>query len=178
MDSAINLTSLVQEDIQEQKINTLNEEIGKVFKSFPAETVTDVKGLKNLTNVQLDPGYQKQVICTQSFYQQLDILTDANGRFLLQDSIVNNSGNKLLGMDVTVVRDDILGAKNGDAVAFIGDPKRGVFFADRSDVSLSWNDSNIYGKYLMGAFRFDVVQSDENAGFYVTFNADSPSTEA
>ena len=178
MDSAVNLTALVQEDIQEQKINTLNEEIGKVFKSFPAETVTDVQGLKKLTNVQLDPGYQKQVICTQSFYQQLDILTDSNGRFLLQDSIVNNSGNKLLGMDVTVVRDDILGAKNGDAVAFIGDPKRGVFMADRSDVSLSYADSNIYGKYLMGAFRFDVVKSDENAGFYVTFNADSPSTEA
>jgi HK97 family phage major capsid protein len=178
MDSAINLTSLVQEDIQEQKINTLNEEIGKVFKSFPAKTVTDVKGLKQITNVDLDPGYQKQVICTQSFYQQLDVLTDGNGRFLLQDSIVNNSGNKLLGMDVTVVRDDILGAKNGDAVAFIGDPKRGVFMADRSDVSLSYADSNIYGKYLMGAFRFAVTKSDENAGFYVTFNADSPSTEA
>lgn len=178
MDSAVNLTALVQEDIQEQKINTLNEEIGKVFKSFPAETVTDVQGLKKLTNVQLDPGYQKQVICTQSFYQQLDILTDSNGRFLLQDSIVNNSGNKLLGMDVTVVRDDILGAKNGDAVAFIGDPKRGVFMADRSDVSLSYADSNIYGKYLMGAFRFAVTKSDENAGFYVTFNGDTPSEEA
>lgn len=177
MDSAVNLTSLVQEDIQEQKINTLNEEIGKVFKSFPAETVTDVKGLKKLTNVQLDPGYQKQVICTQSFYQNLDILTDGNGRFLLQDSIVNNSGNKLLGMDVTVVRDDILGAKNGDAVAFIGDPKRGVFMADRSDISLSYADSNIYGKYLMGAFRFDVVKSDENAGFYVTFEAPAESTD-
>jgi len=171
MDSAINLTSLVQEDIQEQKINTLNEEIGKVFKSFPAKTVKDVKDLKFLTNVSIDPGYDKQVICTQSFYQQLDVLVDGNGRFLLQDSIVNNSGNKLLGMNVTVVRDDILGAKNGDAVAFIGDPKRGVFMADRSDISLTYADSNIYGKYLMGAFRFDVVKSDENAGFYVTFEA-------
>src|SRR5699024_6603054 len=33
-DSVANLTSIVQENIQEQKINTLNDEIGKVLKTF------------------------------------------------------------------------------------------------------------------------------------------------
>ncbi|MDN6160579.1 MAG: phage major capsid protein, partial [Staphylococcus equorum] len=91
---------------------------------------------------------------------------DGNGRYLLQDSIINTAGNKVLGMNVTVVRDDLLG-EQGEANAFIGDVKRGVFFADRSDVSLSWNQHNIYGRYLMGAFRFDVQQADANAGFFV-----------
>lgn len=167
-DSVANLTSIVSENINEQKINTLNERIGTVLKSFNPTTVSNVDDLKSIINVKLDPGYDRQIICTQSFYQKLDTLKDGNGRYLLQDSIINTAGNTVLGMNVTVVRDDLLGA-NGDAKAFIGDIKRGVFFADRTDVSVQWIENQIYGKYLMGAFRFDVKQADENAGFFVTF---------
>ncbi|MDK7341013.1 phage major capsid protein, partial [Pauljensenia sp. UMB0018B] len=79
-----------------------------------------VDDLKAIINVKLDPGYDRQIICTQSFYQAVDTLKDKNDRYLLNDSIINTSGNTLLGMNVTVVRDDLLG-KNGDALAFIGD---------------------------------------------------------
>lgn len=167
-DSVANLTSIVSENINEQKINTLNERIGTVLKSFNPTTFSNVDDLKSIINVKLDPGYDRQIICTQSFYQKLDTLKDGNGRYLLQDSIINTAGNTVLGMNVTVVRDDLLGA-NGDAKAFIGDIKRGVFFADRTDVSVQWIENQVYGKYLMGAFRFDVKQADENAGFFVTF---------
>lgn len=171
-DSADNLIQLVSTNIQEQKINTLNEKIGTVLKSFPAETISGVDDLKKLINVSLDPAYDRQIICTQSFYQKLDTLKDANDRYLLNDSIINTAGNKILGMNLTVVRDDLLGAQ-GEAKAFIGDVKRGVFFADRADVSLSWNQHNIYGRYLMGAFRFDVKKADDNAGFFVSFGEDA-----
>lgn len=167
-DSLANLTAIVSENINEQKINTLNERIGTVLKSFNPTTVSNVDDLKSIINVKLDPGYDRQIICTQSFYQKLDTLKDGNGRYLLQDSIINTAGNTVLGMNITVVRDDLLGV-NGDAKAFIGDIKRGVFFADRTDVSVQWIENQIYGKYLMGAFRFDVKQADENAGFFVTF---------
>ncbi|MBM2659679.1 phage major capsid protein [Staphylococcus pseudoxylosus] len=167
-DSVDNLTAIVSENINEQKINTLNERIGTVLKAFNPTTVSNVDDLKSIINIKLDPGYDRQIICTQSFYQKLDTLKDGNGRYLLQDSIINTAGNTVLGMNVTVVRDDLLGA-NGDAKAFIGDIKRGVFFADRTDVSVQWIENQIYGKYLMGAFRFDVKQADENAGFFVTF---------
>lgn len=167
-DSVANLTAIVSENINEQKINTLNERIGTVLKSFNPTTVSNVDDLKSIINIKLDPGYDRQIICTQSFYQKLDTLKDGNGRYLLQDSIINTAGNTVLGMNITVVRDDLLGA-NGDAKAFIGDIKRGVFFADRTDVSVQWIENQIYGKYLMGAFRFDVKQADENAGFFVTF---------
>lgn len=171
-DSADNLIQLVSTNIQEQKINTLNEKIGTVLKSFPAETISGVDDLKKLINVSLDPAYDRQIICTQSFYQKLDTLKDANDRYLLNDSIINTAGNKILGMNLTVVRDDLLG-EQGEAKAFIGDVKRGVFFADRADVSLSWNQHNIYGRYLMGAFRFDVKKADDNAGFFVSFGEDA-----
>lgn len=171
-DSVANLTSIVQENIQEQKINTLNDEIGKVLKTFNPQTINNVDDLKAITNVELDPGYDRQIIATQSFYQKLDTLKDGNGRYLLQDSITNVAGNTVLGMPITVVRDDLLG-ENGDALAFIGDVKRAVLFADRTDVSVQWIENEIYGKYLMGAFRFDVEKADANAGFFVTFGEDA-----
>lgn len=167
-DSVANLTAIVSENINEQKINTLNEKIGGVLKAFNPTSISGVDDLKAIINVKLDPGYDRQIICTQSFYQKLDTLKDGNGRYLLQDSIINTAGNTVLGMNVTVVRDDLLG-ENGDALAFIGDVKRGVLFADRTDVSVQWIENEIYGKYLMGAFRFDVKQADKNAGFFVTF---------
>lgn len=176
-DSVVNLTQIVSENINEQKINTLNEKIGTVLKAFNPTSVSSVDDLKAIINVKLDPGYDRQIICTQSFYQAVDTLKDKNNRYLLNDSIINTSGNTLLGMNVTVVRDDLLG-KNGDALAFIGDVKRGVLFADRTDVSVQWIENEIYGKYLMGAFRFDVKQADKNAGFFVTFDAGKASPTA
>lgn len=173
-DSADNLIQLVSTNIQEQKINTLNEKISAVLTSFTPKTIKGVNDLKQIINVDLDPAYDRQIICSQSFYQGLDSLVDGNGRYLLNDSIINTAGNKILGMNLTVVRDDLLGAQ-GEANAFIGDVKRGVFFADRADVSLSWNQHNIYGRYLMGAFRFDVKKADENAGFFITADfSDAP----
>lgn len=108
-DSVANLTAIVSENINEQKINTLNERIGEVLKAFNPTSVSDVDDLKAIINVKLDPGYDRQIICTQSFYQKLDTLKDGNGRYLLQDSIINTAGNTVLGMNVTVVRDDLLG---------------------------------------------------------------------
>ncbi|ALN76063.1 phage major capsid protein [Staphylococcus agnetis] len=175
-DSVANITQIVSENINEQKINTLNEKIGTVLKTFKPTAVTNVDDLKALVNVELDPGYDRQIICSQSFYQKLDTLKDNNGRYLLQDSIINTSGNTVLGMNVTVVRDDLLGV-NGEANAFIGDIKRGILFADRTDVSVQWIENEIYGKYLMGAFRFDVKKADPNAGFFVKFVNDKPVVE-
>src|SRR5699024_12108510 len=51
-DSAINLTALIAENIQEQKVNTLNEKIGNVLKTFTAKEVSDVDALKAIINVR------------------------------------------------------------------------------------------------------------------------------
>lgn len=56
-DSAIDLTSLVANNANEQKINTTNFAIAAVLKSFTAKTVAgeSVDDIKHILNVDLDP---------------------------------------------------------------------------------------------------------------------------
>lgn len=173
-DSAIDLTSLVANNAQEQKINTTNYAIATVLKSFTAKTVSSdsVDDIKHILNVDLDPAYNKTIIASQSFYQYLDTLKDKNGQYLLHEAITDGSPRTLLGVPVTVVEDELLGAA-GEAHAFIGDLARGVLYANRKDIQVRWVDNDIYGQYLQAVTRFDVKQADKKAGYFVTAGAAS-----
>lgn len=180
-DSAVDLTSLVGQSINEKSVNTYNAMIAPVLKSFTAKaTTTDtlVDSLKHILNVDLDPAYSRALVVTQSLFNTLDTLKDKNGRYLLHDasdSITDGTAKgTILGVPVYVVGDTLLGSAAGDQKAFVGDLKRGVLFADRQQVTLAWEDSKIYGKYLGAAFRFGVEKADSNAGYFVT-NTDSAS---
>ena len=171
-DSAIDLTSLVANNAQEQKVNTTNYAIANVLKSFTAKTVAggSVDDIKHILNVDLDPAYNKVIIASQSFYQYLDTLKDKNGQYLLHEAITDGSPWMLLGVPVTVVEDELFGAA-GEAHAFIGDLARGVLFANRKDIQVRWVDDNIYGQYLQAVVRFDVKAADKKAGYFVTHSA-------
>lgn len=179
-DSAVDLTSLVGQSIKEKSVNTYNAMIAPVLQSFTAkETKTDnlVDSLKHILNVDLDPAYSRALVVTQSLFNTLDTLKDKNGRYLLHDasdSITDGTAKgTILGVPVYVVGDTLLGSLAGDQKAFVGDLKRGVLFTDRQQVTLAWEDSKIYGKYLGAAFRFGVQKADSNAGYFVT-NTDVP----
>lgn len=171
-DSAIDLTSLVANNAQEQKVNTTNYAIANVLKSFTAKAVAggSVDDIKHILNVDLDPAYNKVIIASQSFYQYLDTLKDKNGQYLLHEAITDGSPRMLLGVPVTVVEDELFGAA-GEAHAFIGDLARGVLFANRKDIQVRWVDDNIYGQYLQAVVRFDVKAADKKAGYFVTHSA-------
>ena len=173
-DSAIDLTSLVARNANEQKINTTNYAIATVLKAFTAKTVAgeSVDDIKHILNVDLDPAYTKTIVASQSFYQYLDTLKDKNGQYLLHEAITDGSPRTLLGVPVTVVEDELFGAA-GEAHAFIGDLSRGVLFANRKDIQVRWVDNDIYGQYLQAVTRFDVKQADKNAGYFVTYSAPS-----
>lgn len=173
-DSAIDLTSLVARNVNEQKINTTNYAIATVLKAFTAKTVAgeSVDDIKHILNVDLDPAYNKTIVASQSFYQYLDTLKDKNGQYLLHEAITDGSPRTLLGVPVTVVEDELFGAA-GEAHAFIGDLSRGVLFANRKDIQVRWVDNDIYGQYLQAVTRFDVKQADKNAGYFVTYSAPS-----
>lgn len=164
-DADVDLVSLVSESISQIKVNTTNDAIAKVLKTFTAKTVKNLDEMKALLNGGFDPAYNVSLIVSQSFYQTLDTLKDGNGRYLLQDDITAVSGKTLLGKPVFVLSDEVLGANK----AFIGDFKRGVLFADRKDLGLRWADNEIYGQYLQAVLRFGVTKVDEKAGFYVTY---------
>ncbi|HFH7893584.1 TPA: phage major capsid protein [Streptococcus agalactiae] len=164
-DADVDLVGIVAETIGQMKVNTTNDAIATVLKEFEAKTVKNLDEIKKLLNVELDPAYNVSFIVSQSFYQTMDTLKDKNGRYLLQDSITSVSGKVFLGKPVFVLADEVLGKD----IAFVGDFKRGVLFADRKDLGLRWADNEIYGQYLQAVLRFGVSKVDDKAGYYVTF---------
>lgn len=165
-DADVDLVGIVAETIGQMKVNTTNDAIVKVLKTFEAKAgVKTLDDIKEILNVDLDPAYNVSFIVSQSFYQTLDTLKDKNGRYLLQDSITSASGKVFLGKPVFVLSDDVIGKDS----AFVGDFKRGVLFADRKDLGLRWADNEIYGQYLQAVLRFGVAKVDDKAGYYVTF---------
>lgn len=172
-DADVDLVSIVAEAAAQIKVNTTNNAIAEVLKTFTPKAVKDLDEIKKILNVDFDPAYDVAFVVSQSFYQLLDSLKDQNGRYLLQDSITAASGKVLLGKPVFVLSDTVLG-NAGEAKAFVGDFKRAVLFADRQDLGLRWADNEIYGQYLQAVLRFDAVKADEKAGYFVTFTP-SPS---
>lgn len=166
-DADVDLLAIVAEAANQIKVNTTNDAIGGVLKTFEAKNAADLDAIKAILNVDLDPAYNVSFVVTQSFYQKLDTLKDNNGRYLLQDSIVSASGKAFLGHPVFVVADTVLG-EAGEAKAFIGDVQRAVLFADRQELGLRWTDNEIYGQYLQAVVRFDVKKADAKAGYFVT----------
>lgn len=166
-DADVDLLAIVAEAANQIKVNTTNDAIGGVLKTFEAKNAADLDAIKAILNVDLDPAYNVSFVVTQSFYQKLDTLKDKNGRYLLQDSIVSASGKAFLGHPVFVVADTVLG-EAGEAKAFIGDVQRAVLFADRQELGLRWTDNEIYGQYLQAVVRFDVKKADAKAGYFVT----------
>jgi HK97 family phage major capsid protein len=106
-------------------------------------------------------------------YNALDTLKDKNGQYIFHQDITGKSGDNLLGIPVYKVGDTLLG-KAGEAHAFIGDLSRSLFFADRQQITLSWQYNEAYGQYLAGALRFGVSPADVNAGYFLT--ADVPAS--
>lgn len=166
-DADVDLLAIVAEAANQIKVNTTNDAIGTILKTFEEKQTADLDAIKAILNVDLDPAYNVSFVVSQSFYQKLDTLKDKNGRYLLQDSIVSASGKAFLGHPVFVVADTMLGVA-GEAKAFIGDVQRAVLFADRQELGLRWTDNEIYGQYLQAVVRFDVKKADEKAGYFVT----------
>ncbi len=167
-DSDIDLGGLVAENIQRQSLNTSNAEIAAKLQTATAKTVTTIDDLKDIVNVAIDPAYAVKIIASQSFFNELDKMKDNDGRYLLQQDVTVASGYKLLGREVVVMADDVIGTAAGNKVAFVGDPSLFVKFFDRQQASVRWVDNDVYGQLLAGFVRFDVEVADTAAGFYVT----------
>ncbi|MEX1500713.1 phage major capsid protein [Enterococcus sp. C60(2024)] len=167
-DSDIDLGGLVAEHIQRQSLNTSNAAIAAKLQEAPAKAITTIDDLKDIVNVAIDPAYAVKFIASQSFFNELDKMKDNDGRYLLQQDVTVASGYKLLGREVVVMADDVIGKTAGDKVAFVGDPSLFVKFFDRQQASVRWVDNDVYGQLLAGFVRFDVEVADTAAGFYVT----------
>ena len=168
-DATYDVTGLIADEITDQTLNRTNADIATVLKTATAKAVVGVDGIKDTVNVAIKRVYNVKLIVSASLYNELDKLKDKNGRYLLQDSITAASGKVLLGKEVVVLDDDIIGSVSGDLVGFLGDPKAFMSYFDRKQTTVAWVDNQIYGKVLAGVVRYDVKKTDTEAGFYITY---------
>ncbi|TYC50760.1 phage major capsid protein [Weissella muntiaci] len=167
LQDAPDIGPVISEYVAEAKSLTEQYKIGEVLQTGTPVKVAGVDDIKDAFNKGL-ANYNKMFVTTESFYAEVDKMKDADGRYLLQDSISTASGKQLLGAPVLVVADDVLG-KDGDMKAFVGDVKAFVIEALRSDVAVEWQDDDIFGKKLAVALRADWKQADGNAGKFLTY---------
>lgn len=167
---APNVKELVATYIQEAKNATEEAGIAGVLKQAQAVTVADVKALKQAFNTGLSNYKDKMWVVSESFYNAVDTLQDANGRFLLQDSIASASGVTLFGAPIVVVPDTELGA-DGEAHAFIGSLKQFVSVPYKDDVQVAWVRNENFEEVLAVAIRESFVLGDESAGKFITYGA-------
>lgn len=167
LQDAPEIESIVSDYVSEAKALTEQYKIGEVLQKAAAVTVSDVDGIKDAFNKGLS-NYNRMFVVSESFFAEIDKIKDADGRYLLQDSITSPSGKQLLGASVVVVADDVLG-KAGEAHAFVGDVKAFVLEAMRSDIAVEWQDDDIFGKKLAVALRADWQVADAQAGKFLTF---------
>ena len=167
-DSDDNLGGIIASHIQRQALNTANAKLGALLRTAEAKTAKGVDELKTLVNTGFDPAYGLEWLVSQSFYNEVDLLKDGNGRYLLQDSISATSGKSLLGLNVTVLADDLLGSKKGDKVAFLGDPKSFAVYFNRLSYTARWVEELYYGQVLAVGMRFDAKVVDPAAGKFIT----------
>ena len=167
LQDAPEIESFVSEYVAEAKALTEQYKIGEVLQKAAAVSVSDVDGIKDAFNKGLS-NYNRMFVVSESFFAEIDKIKDADGRYLLQDSITSPSGKQLLGASVVVVADDVLG-KAGEAHAFVGDVKAFALEAMRSDIAVEWQDDDIFGKKLAVALRADWQVADAQAGKFLTF---------
>lgn len=173
-DADFDVTGLIAEDISNQELNTKNDAIAAVLKTATPKTVTGLDELKAVVNKDIKKAYAVKFVISASLFNLLDTLKDNNGRYLLQDDITVESGKRLFGKEVVVLDDDVIGETDGDLVGFVGDPKAFCALFDRKRASVKWVDNDIYGQLLASFVRFDVQKVDEDAGFYITFEPETP----
>src|SRR6185312_2314552 len=135
----------IAEDIRDQERNTKNEQIAAIFKTAPAKAVSGLDGIVTMFNKDFKKVYNTKAVVSSSLFNELDLLKDKNGRYLLEDDITVPSGKRIKGKEVIVLDDDVIGAADGDLVGFFGDAYEFATLFDRKQASVKWVDNNISG---------------------------------
>lgn len=169
-DAEIDVVAYAQRQMQRMVKNTNNANIMTVLKGFTNVNATNADELKRVVNVDLDPELDLKIILNQDAYQAIDTMKDAQGRYLLQDSIAVSSGKVLFGKEVIVVSNAVAPTpKDTTGFIFVGDLKESVFMAQRNEISAEWEKFDRYSKGLAVGIRSDYKKIDADAGKLVNF---------
>lgn len=173
-----NITSLLTQYVNDIKDQTEQHKIGAVLQTATPVAAKSIDDIKDAFNVGLSNYTDRMFVVSESFFAAIDKQKDAEGRYLLQDSITSPSGKQLFGAPLVVVADDVLG-KSGDAKAFIGSVKNFVVETVKGNINLSWQRNENFEQVLLAALRADFKAADTAAGKFITYTvptATVPST--
>lgn len=136
-----------------------------------AVAVTNVKSMKKLVNVSIDPAFRASsvIVTNQSGFNALDSLEDLDGRGILSADAQNATMYRMLGLEIHVFSDEELPNVAGKAPIFAGSLKEGVKFFDRGvyEVALSTESRFDRNQHVARVVeRFDVKQADATAYVY------------
>lgn len=168
-DADYDIAGLITEDIRDQDLNTKNEKIAAIFKTAAPKEIVGLDGIITLLNTELKQVYGNKLYISSSLFNELDLLKDKTGHYLLQDDITVASGKRVKSKEVVVLDDDMIGTKSGDLVGFVGDAYEFCTLFNRKQASVKWVENAVYGQVLAGYVRFDVKKVDEKAGYYITY---------
>lgn len=164
------ITAVLSDYVQEVRKQTAQKAIGAVLQTATAESVSDLDGIKALSNKLIPYGDDVKFVVTASMFNVIDTMKDAEGRYLLHDDITTATGKTLFGHELIVVPDTILGSE-GDTKFFVGSLKGFVLEAYKDDVSVNWTENQYFENVLGVYVRMNIVKADEKAGYFGTFTA-------
>ena len=164
-DSSYNWQSELSSRLQELKDNTNDYlTINALTNGVTTKTATDlISDIKTALNVNLKPqdSQAASIVLSQSAFNELDQMTDKEGRPLVQPDVTKGTGQSILGKTVVVV-DDLLfpAAKAGDANIVVAPLKKAVINFQNNEITGQFIDSyDVWYKILGIYLREDVVQA-------------------
>ncbi|KRM26505.1 phage major capsid protein [Schleiferilactobacillus harbinensis] len=170
-----NIVGLLTQYVNNIVSSTEQHQIGAVLQQATPVSATSIDDLKDSYNVGLSNYGSRMWVLSESMFAALDKAKDANGRYLLEDSISSATGKQFLGATCLVVSDDVLGNK-GDQKAFVGDLSAFVLETIRGNVNLSWARNEQFEQVLLAAIRSDYKVADTAAGKFITFKPTASTT--
>ncbi len=175
-DTDQNILSYVTNWIAKKHVVTKNSLIIAILNSLSKKNLTDIKAIKKVLNVDLDPAISlsSTIITNQDGFQWLDEQEDANNRPLLQDDITQPGKKLFKGRPVVVVANRTLpstGTTTVKAPFIVGNFKELMVLFTRGVYELA--STNIGGDAwrrdsteLRTITRDDCVKWDEDAAVF------------
>lgn len=164
-DSSYDWQSELSSRLQELKDNTNDDLIiNALTNGVTTKTATDlISDIKTALNVNLKPqdSQAASIVLSQSAFNELDQMTDKEGRPLVQPDVTKETGQSILGKTVVVV-DDLLfpKAKAGDANIIVTPLQKAVINFQNNEITGQFIDSyDVWYKILGIYLREDVVQA-------------------
>lgn len=164
-DSSYDWQSELSSRLQELKDNTNDDLIiNALTNGVTTKTATDlISDIKTALNVNLKPqdSQAASIVLSQSAFNELDQMTDKEGRPLVQPDVTKETGQSILGKTVVVV-DDLLFpmAKAGDANIIVTPLQKAVINFQNNEITGQFTDSyDVWYKILGIYLREDVVQA-------------------